>query len=258
MRLLFIRHGDPDYENDTLTEKGKREAQLLADIIEKLRPGEIYVSPLGRARKTASYSLERLGKEEQILDWLQEFPAKLDPNLSEEVQQAYSNELKLVNGRYKERIVWDMLPAYWTEHEEYFDPARWRETAVARCSDMIPVYDEVTSQFDKLLARCGYVREGRHYRVVKSSEDTVTFFCHFGITAILLSHLWNISPFLMLHNTVLAPTSVSEVVTEERQQGIAYFRSLRLGDITHLSIGGEPPSFSARFCERYENVEQRH
>ena len=31
MRLLIIRHGDPDYANDTLTEKGHREAQLLAE-----------------------------------------------------------------------------------------------------------------------------------------------------------------------------------------------------------------------------------
>lgn len=25
MRILLIRHGDPDYVNDTLTEKGRRE-----------------------------------------------------------------------------------------------------------------------------------------------------------------------------------------------------------------------------------------
>ena len=30
MRLLIVRHGDPDYEKDTLTEKGHREASLLA------------------------------------------------------------------------------------------------------------------------------------------------------------------------------------------------------------------------------------
>ena len=29
MRILFIRHGDPDYLNDTLTEKGCREADLF-------------------------------------------------------------------------------------------------------------------------------------------------------------------------------------------------------------------------------------
>ena len=37
MRILFIRHGDPDYENDTLTEKGHREAALLAEKAEELK-----------------------------------------------------------------------------------------------------------------------------------------------------------------------------------------------------------------------------
>ena len=30
MRLIFIRHGEPDYERDTLTEKGMKEAACLA------------------------------------------------------------------------------------------------------------------------------------------------------------------------------------------------------------------------------------
>ena len=32
MRILMIRHGDPDYEHDSLTEVGKKEAALLAEI----------------------------------------------------------------------------------------------------------------------------------------------------------------------------------------------------------------------------------
>ena len=36
MRLIIIRHGDPDYANDNLTEKGKREAECLVDRIAKL------------------------------------------------------------------------------------------------------------------------------------------------------------------------------------------------------------------------------
>ena len=31
MKLLIIRHGEPDYSIDSLTEKGWREAELLAD-----------------------------------------------------------------------------------------------------------------------------------------------------------------------------------------------------------------------------------
>ena len=40
MRILFIRHGDPDYVNDTLTEKGHREAQLLAEMAKELKMGD--------------------------------------------------------------------------------------------------------------------------------------------------------------------------------------------------------------------------
>ena len=35
MRILIIRHADPDYANDTLTEKGWKEASLLADRLQK-------------------------------------------------------------------------------------------------------------------------------------------------------------------------------------------------------------------------------
>ena len=35
MRILIIRHGDPDYAKDSLTEKGWREAEYLADKLEK-------------------------------------------------------------------------------------------------------------------------------------------------------------------------------------------------------------------------------
>ncbi len=57
MRLMIVRHGDPDYERDSLTEKGWREAELLAERMAKLEVKEFYVSPLGRAKDTASLTL---------------------------------------------------------------------------------------------------------------------------------------------------------------------------------------------------------
>lgn len=80
MRLLFIRHGDPDYEHDCLTEKGRREAEALAEHSESLRMGEIFVSPLGRAQETASYSLKKLGKTGTTREFLQEFITDLNIN----------------------------------------------------------------------------------------------------------------------------------------------------------------------------------
>ena len=73
MRLLFIRHGDPDYIHDCLTERGRREAAALAEMAEELRMGEIFLSPLGRAQETASYTLKKLGKTGETREFLQEF-----------------------------------------------------------------------------------------------------------------------------------------------------------------------------------------
>lgn len=62
MKILLIRHGDPDYTIDSLTEKGWREAKLLSNRLEKLEIRDFYVSPLGRARATVQPTLEKLNR----------------------------------------------------------------------------------------------------------------------------------------------------------------------------------------------------
>ena len=77
MKILIIRHADPDYENDSITEKGKKEAELLSQRIAPMNISEYYVSPLGRARETAGYTLKKCGKTAVTLDWLHEFDRNL-------------------------------------------------------------------------------------------------------------------------------------------------------------------------------------
>ena len=72
MRLLLIRHGDPDYVHDDLTETGKREAALLAARIAPLPVREYFVSPLGRAKATAAPTLQKAGRQASEMDWLQD------------------------------------------------------------------------------------------------------------------------------------------------------------------------------------------
>ena len=73
MRLIFIRHAQPDYSIDGLTEKGKKEAELLAKRTANWNVDRFYCSPLGRARDTAAPTLKVHNKEAVICDWLQEF-----------------------------------------------------------------------------------------------------------------------------------------------------------------------------------------
>ncbi len=260
MRLIFIRHGDPDYENDSLTPKGQREADLLSRHIASFGIDEVFKSPLGRASQTAEACLPVLKLPAITYDWLKEFPADFDPNKSESASQAYKNELFMdpETGEYRHRIVWDVMPSYFGNHPELFDRNGWRSSELVSCSDMVQKYDYVIGEFDKLLSDHGYDRNGDIYKARENNDRTLAFFCHFGITSVLLSHLWNVSPFVLLQYLAMAPTSVTEVVTEEREKGIVAFRTLRIGDITHLEMGGEKPSFSARFCERFENEDERH
>ncbi len=241
MKILFIRHGDPDYSIDSLTEVGKREAELLIPRVLKIPADEYYCSPLGRALDTAKPSMEALGKPFKVLDFLEEFPAHVyDINTG------------------KRRIPWDLMPSYWTKDKDFYDTDKWIKTDIMQSGNVEEVYNRVCKQFDDFLAERGYVRNGNTYTVTRENTDTIVFFCHFGITSVLVSHLLGISPLVLWQGFVALPTSVTTVITEEREKGTAYFRCNGFGDISHLYAAGQEPSFSARFCEVYSNSDERH
>jgi probable phosphoglycerate mutase len=241
MKILIVRHADPDYSIDSLTETGWEEAKLLAQRMEKLDVKAFYVSPLGRARDTASVTLRAMGREAEVLPWLREFAAKIQkPDCAEK------------------GIAWDWLPQDWTREEAYFHMENWLHTAVTEHENAASELQWVYDGLDELLARHGYIRDGKLYRVEKANEDTIVLFCHFGLECVLLSRLLNIPPMLLWHGTCAAPTSVTTLITEERRKGIAYFRMSGFGDISHLYAADREPSFSARFCETYDNPNQRH
>lgn len=242
MRILIIRHGDPDYEHDTLTEKGWREAELLSERISKMDIQAFYVSPLGRAKDTASLTLKKMNRTATECSWLKEFPPTImRPDVTD-----------------RRMISWDWLPEDWTKEEQYYRRDLWKTTDIMREGFVDAEYDMVVTNFDKLLAAHGYVRNGETYHAEKPNRDTIAFFCHFGLECVLLSHLMNVSPMILWHHTCASPTSVTSIYTEERREGTAIFRMNAFGDISHLYGADEAPSFSARFCETYDCMEERH
>lgn len=97
MKLLIVRHGDPDYSIDSLTPKGWHEAELLKNRLTKLDVAAFYCSPLGRAKDTSKATLNALGRTAEIFDWLREFDGYvIDPESGE---RTYS---------------WDRTPAFLT------------------------------------------------------------------------------------------------------------------------------------------------
>lgn len=238
MRIIFIRHGDPDYKNDTLTEKGWREAALLSERVSRWAVTDFYCSPLGRAKDTASCSLKKMGREATVHEWLQEFRYPVtDPT----------------TGRFG--VPWDFMPSYWTKEPLFYDKDHWHQAAVFQENPNIkPKYDEVCRGLDDMLQTYGYARENSLYRTSssRSGSDTIVIFCHLGVTCVMLSHLLGIAPTLLWQNFFLAPTSVTVLASEERVPGTAYFRIQVMGDTMHLYQGNEPVSQAGYFTEPFQ------
>ena len=116
MKLLIIRHADPDYSIDSLTEKGKTEAQALAEKLENTKIDYFYCAPLGRAKDTAEYTLNKKGRKlDAIYDWLQEFPVSINkPDCPDD------------------DTVWDWIPSIWTNEERFYSKEEWYNVNVMK------------------------------------------------------------------------------------------------------------------------------
>ncbi|MCR5675960.1 MAG: histidine phosphatase family protein [Lachnospiraceae bacterium] len=255
MRLIFIRHADPDYEHDDLTEKGQREAALLAPRIAAIRNiREIYVSPFGRAQATARPALKLLSREAVTLPWLREFSYRIEDPLT---------------GRL--HVPWDLPPEYYTQVPQFFDKDHWYEAPLYQTNPEIPENAPAAYRgFDELMSSHGYRRHGNdaYYHVEEAAsslipdddrpgfdhdfhptddDETLLFFCHLGAELLLVGRLLGISPVLLWHGIYIAPTAVTVLNEERRYNGNAIFRLQTLGDTSHLKEGGEPVSASGAF-----------
>lgn len=242
MKLIIARHAEPDYETDSLTEKGKTEAELLSRKMALMDIDAIYCSPLGRAVETASYTLEKTGKKATVLPWLREFKGACEKP----------------NRKGITEYCWDWLPEDVAKEPLFYDKDRWIDSPLLKGTNIREEWEIVKKGLDELLLKHGYKRNGLVYDVVRPNSDTIVLFCHLGVQAIIVSYLTGLSPFIMLHAFSPAPSSVTTIATEERIEGKANFRILGYGDQSHLYHFSEEPSFAARFCELYTNFDQRH
>lgn len=230
MKLIFIRHGDPDYQNDTVTEQGKQEAEALSPRVLAWNADAFYCSPLGRAQDTAKIALQEDSKNIKTLEWLREFHVPvLDPITGEE------------------RIPWDFMPAYWTTFEDMYDRHNWVNAPVMQTGDIAKRQKVVCSGLDTLLETYGYKRHGGFYTTEQGNEKVLVFFCHLGVQFVALSHLLGVSAPVLWQSFFVAPTSVTVVETEEREKGKVCFRCKKVGDTSHLYASGIEPSGAGFF-----------
>ena len=236
MKILIIRHAEPEFHTDRLTQKGWREAERLSERLSKIKIDAFFTSPMVRARDTAQVTLERMNREAETLDWLHEFRGRV------------------VNPKTGHPdCAWDFMPQYWTRCPEFSDFTGWTQNPLIATGNSEEVYRETARGLDALLARYGYIKNGALYTTQKSSEATIALFCHFAISMNILSYLLRIPFHLLLHGFLTAPSSVTTLVSEERIPGEVWFRCIALGDTSHLYAADEPISQAGLYPEICHN-----
>ena len=218
MRIIFVRHGEPDYINDRLTENGVVQADATAERLKDEKISAIYSSPLGRAFETASHTAKRRGLEVKVLDFMREID--WGSKTSEELE---------FDGH-----PWTLGYKLLTESPDYIGSENWREHEYFRNNICMDSYADITNGLDGLLEKYGIVREGRSYRVVKPCDDTIAIFAHGGSGAFALAHLFNLPLPFVLTSMPFGVCSITSIDLSIANGDVILPRFELFNDMEHL------------------------
>jgi len=178
MRIIFVRHGHPNYRKDCLTELGHTHAEAAALRLRDEGITEIHSSSCGRAYETALHTAAHLNLSVTQHDFMREIGwGSVD-----------GSELYM-NGH-----PWLTIDDMILRGVPLNNP-NWRTEEPFCRNETVEYVDKAGEGIDKWLSGLGYVREGAYYRVTRSDTNrTVAMFSHGGSSCAALSHIFNI-PF---------------------------------------------------------------
>lgn len=177
MRIVFVRHGHPDYAHDCLTELGRLHARAAAERLMEEGISRIFSSPHGRAMETAQALADRLGLVVEGCSFMREISwgtAQGDP-LEADGHPWTTVDRMIGRGQ-------SLLDPDWADREPF------------RRNTVVGYVTRIGTAVDAWLETLGYRREGLYYRSVAPNGDTVAAFGHGGASSAILSHLFNL-PF---------------------------------------------------------------
>ncbi len=202
MRIVFIRHGHPNYAKDCLTELGHEQARKAALRLKEEGICEIYSSPCGRAKETAAYTAELLSQDIKILDFMRE------------IRWGSSDGKELYQGGHPWQTALHAISLGYSLMDE-----SWLKNAPFSNNIVFEEIDHKKKCADQWLETLGYRKEGDHYRVIGDNTDkTIALFSHGGSSSAVLSRLLNI-PFYYLCSTLCPDFTAITVISLANEKG---------------------------------------
>lgn len=221
MKLYLIRHGDPDYANDTLTDRGHREASVLVEYLQREGIERVVTSPLGRARDTARYTAEAM-----------KLPVSVEPWMA---------ELHLPVEAREGSAAWD-TPGHIIRNGDYLrDPSAFDSIPHLPLAEVNQTLEHIRTGSDHFLSSLGYVRDGGAYRVVEPNSHRIAIFAHGGFGLTWLALLLEIPVPLVWSGFFLHTSSVTQILFDERGDGLATPRCIMISALPHLYANSIEP-----------------
>lgn len=218
MLLYIIRHADPVYNPDSLTERGKIQAQALAKRLYKCGINKIYSSPCGRAAETAKATSCLTGINIQTADWTKEV----------------YDELSVTLPCGKKKFAVNLDGTVFRSDENLMLGDKWYNAKELSTVNAKKVYDTICNNSDTFLQKLGYSRQNGVYKITASNDDKVAVFCHAGFITLWLAHLLNLSPAMLMAGIGIKHTGVTIIEFENSETGYTTPYCLCLSDTSHL------------------------
>ncbi len=224
MRLIFVRHGEPDYQRDCLTENGVLQAKSTAERLRDEDIRAVYSSPMGRAMETAGYTARMHGLEIRTLDFMHEIDWGNDEDMAGESAAALPYD----------GHPWTLGYKLLAENPEYIGSERWDRHPYFRDNRCLKHWQRISEEMDGFLSGYGLVREEGLYRCEQERGETIALFAHGGSGAIMFSHVLNLPFPFVLTTLPYGVCSISVINFDEQLNGRVIPRLELFNDMGHI------------------------
>lgn len=225
MLLFYVRHGDPIYHPDGLTERGQWQAEALVERMRRCRPDRIFSSSSTRAIQTATPTAEALGKEIEVLDWCNEGHAWDDFTI---IHEDGRRSWPFHDPQTRTIFAKDEMRRYGKE---------WYKHPAFAATNLSKGWARISGGTDALLLSLGYRHEGNGYIAERPHDDRVAWFAHQATGLAVMSHLLDIPYPEFCLRFDMGHTGMT--VIEFAGDGLVVPRVLQWSNDSHLFRAGE-------------------
>lgn len=224
MLLYYVRHGDPIYNPDSLTDLGLAQADALAKRLSILGFDKIYASSSNRARLTAQPTCLALGMEAEILDWCNEGHAWRDLTVTDD------NGKRLWAFQHKQTSLLLSSPEIKKLGDKWYDHPFFEST------NFKAGFERIERETDSFMSALGFVhdRENCCYTAGAQPYERVALFAHQGFGLAFLSALCDIPYPEFCTRFDIGHTGVTVIRIAGKEGEMCIPKILQLSNDSHL------------------------